>query len=743
MAWAQSASAPLPEAAEQGQRGTLLEDIIVTATKQSQAQLNQSVPATISAFSSGQIEALKLTNIQTLAYSVPNVAFDGVSSLKGFANFQIRGLGVNSSVGSTAPTVGMFVDGIYVGVPIGVLLDTFDLDGIEVLRGPQGTLFGRNVTGGAVLLRNAAPRQEADLIARVRVETGPEVNIAVAGGGGLTDTISGRLAVLYRHDAGYFNNRGNLATNSLNGRSYSFSKDTVFAVRPALRFESGGADIILRGEYGQQKGDGPVAKAFERDEDGAGPLPAYGASYNDVYLDERGSTDIQWYNASLNARFDVGFGENASITNIAGFRHVRNLTTYDGDGTAIPISHTDAWTAADQFSNELRYNGTFGRATITAGLFYFYNDLEQFNHQILINSTAGGRLKENVFGAFGQIDYKITDHLMLQIGGRYNYEKKKARIAPLASENPNVNQPGTNGTPGACSIAARACTYQYDLSDSWKNFSPKVGLQFWAADTIQFYATAQKAFRSGGYNVRYNSPGTPPPYDPEKQDAIEIGFKTDLFDRTTRFNGALFYTKIKDLQRDITVFDNVSRAAIQTTFNTADATTKGFEVEFVQQLAKGVIFNANVGYVHGKYDKIRYDITQDPVPTVDAFDYRQKLPRLAPWTYSAGITADHDFGFGKLTFRGNYSHRDAAYFPDYNTGRRDGAVPKMPATDIFDAQISYEPGDGNVSLTLYGKNLTNEFSLNSFTPVLYTTQKACACGLNEGRTLGVELSMKW
>ena len=322
-----------------GNVGTLLQEIVVTATKQSTAQAAQKVPIMLSAFSGEQIENLKLTNIQNLAHTMPNVSFDTPGSTKSTANFSIRGLGMNSSIASSAPTVGVFVNGMYMGINQGILVDTFDLEGIEVLRGPQGTLFGRNVTGGAVLLNSRKPRQEADFTARARLETGPEYSFALAGGGGLTDTVSARLAVMYRKDEGYFKN---ITLDQKQG------EDEVFLIKPSLRYESGGTDITLFGEYGQNKGDGPVTHAPDYVAPGA--TEPYGRKYRKVYGNFPGTTDLKWHSLTLNATQDVGFGENGQIALVSGYRKFKGYSEYESDGTPLTISHNGGYTEQKQFS---------------------------------------------------------------------------------------------------------------------------------------------------------------------------------------------------------------------------------------------------------------------------------------------------------------------------------------------------------------------------------------------------------
>ncbi|RYY28490.1 MAG: TonB-dependent receptor [Sphingomonadales bacterium] len=729
-----------PEAAEaddaQSDVPIEMQEILVTGTKQSRAQEVQKVPVTISAFNGAQIEALKITNIQNVAYSIPNVSFESPGSMKGTANFTIRGLGVNSSLSSSAPTTGLFQNGMYMGINHGILVDTFDLDGLEVLRGPQGTLFGKNVTGGAVLINWRKPRPDADLNIRARLESGPEYSLAAAGGGRIVGDLSGRVAVLWRKDVGYFSNP------TLNRKN--FGRDEVVSVRPSLRYANGTTDITIFTEYGHQTGDGPATTAPDYQGatsamPGAVLFPAYGYKYDKVYINTGGFTDLTWKSATLNATQEVGFGEDGQIALIAGYRDFKGVTVNDSDGTPLNLNANGQTTQQKQHSGELRYNGGFGPLRVTLGAFYFEQRYSQIGTQISINSTQGGKIHEKTFALFGQLDFSVTDRLLLQLGGRWNDEYKRGQIAPLASENPAIVQPGTTGTPGACSQARATCTYKFDLNETWKRFTPKVGLQYRASDDVQFYASWQKAARSGGYSVRYNALAAPRAYDEELQTAWEVGFKADLFDRHTRFNGAVFHTNIKGLQRDITLFDGATLANVARTVNTADATTQGFELELIQRIVPGLSANFNLGYVDAKYTNILFDITSDGV--VDGFDYRQKLPRVSPWTYAAGLVGTVKSRIGAFTARGTYSHRDASLFPDYNTGRRDGAVPMLPTMDVFDLQLQWESIDKMFSITAYGRNLTNQFGLSAFTPISYPGVKACACTVNEGRVIGIELGL--
>ena len=196
--------------AQQPSRGasSLLEEVVVTARKREEG--SQEVPLSVTAFNSDQIETLKVRDLTNLRVGMPNVSLEQVGTARGYANFSIRGLGLNSSILSIDPTVGVFTNGVYLGVAGGIVFDVFDLESIEVLRGPQGTLFGRNVTGGAVLMNTRKPGDELEASVRYAVDTGDigGINQYYMGaiGGPITDTLGGRVVLYYNDDEGQWEN---------------------------------------------------------------------------------------------------------------------------------------------------------------------------------------------------------------------------------------------------------------------------------------------------------------------------------------------------------------------------------------------------------------------------------------------------------------------------------------------------------------------------------------------------------
>ena len=198
-----SADSPSTEA----ESGRLLEVVVTTATKKSEAQAAQDVPVAMSVLGGEELSIRHVTDLEDLSYAMPNVALDGIGTGKGIANFSIRGLGIAGSIPSIDPTVGVFVDGVYLGVSYGVIMDMMDVEAVEVLRGPQGLLFGRNVTGGAVLFRSRRPSGETSAQAAARVETGPDKRLTGSVETSFADgRLDARLSASYRDDDGWFEN---------------------------------------------------------------------------------------------------------------------------------------------------------------------------------------------------------------------------------------------------------------------------------------------------------------------------------------------------------------------------------------------------------------------------------------------------------------------------------------------------------------------------------------------------------
>jgi iron complex outermembrane recepter protein len=691
--------------------GSVMEEVLVTATKKAEAQAVQDVPLALTAFSAEQLEGQFVKDLQSLAFQMPNVALDDVGTIKGTANFTIRGLGINSSIPSIDPTVGVFVDGMYLGIIGGVVFDLFDLEGIEVLRGPQGLLFGRNVTGGAVLVRTREPSDEFE--AAFKLSTTDELDTiagATISGPLVEDRLTARLTGYYNDDQGWF-------TNLADGDD--FGKSRTWLVRPSVRWTpTESSELIVRYEHGDIDGDGSAGQnraLFDRDT-------------FDFAINEEGYNDVEWDQVIAELNIDVGFG-NGVVTNILGWRDYTGGTGGDIDSTTNTAFHARILTRQDQLSDELRYAGTFGPVSLTTGLYWFTQDLSYFENRILangaINSTLGGEQSHDAYGVFAQADIALSDAWVLTLGARYSQEEKDARIATFV--------PSTAAS--ACNFDAQTCNFGFADSEKWSDTTPKVGLQWRVSDDAQLYTFWTKGFRSGGYNMRSTTTAAPPgPTDPEEQDSFELGAKVDWLDGRLRTNLAVFHNEIKDMQREVNV-SSTSVAVVQVIRNTADATIQGAELEVLASVAPSLQLTANVGYTDGEYDKIRYDISGDGV--IDQADYALKIPRLAELTWGAGFIWDADIGTSVLTTRVNFNHRDSAAYTDNNRGW-------LNAADILDASIGLRLMDERLRVSLFGRNLLNEVTEGNDTQLPNTPAfggvGATYSPLNKGRVYGIEVN---
>lgn len=707
LAFSATAIAQTAAPQEQAEGDSAFGDIVVTATKRADAQNVQQVPFAVTAFGSKQLADQHVRTLDSLGYSAPNVQLDDVGTSPGYANFSIRGLGINSSIPSIDPTVGVFVDGVYMGISAGILFDTFDLEGVEVLRGPQGLLFGRNVTGGAVVVRTSTPGNELAVNARVAVETGlNKIASAVVSGPIVTDKLAAKIAVYYNDDDGWFYNK-------FNG-NHDFGASRTLIVRSALRFTpTETLDIVGRYEHGRIRGDGAVVSNF-----GLFPRESFGIS-----VDEEGVTRNNWDQASLEANLDTAFGD-GKITNILAYRAYDGFVTSDIDSSPSYTFHADTLTRQHQWSNELRYAGTFGRFDVTTGLYFFQQKIDYVELRRLargaLRISGGGVQHQKTLGAFFSTDWHATDTLTFNAGLRYSYERKRVRVANLIG---NLCDP----------VGLKGCTsYGFRDSKSWSDPTFRVGAQWQPDSATQLYGFFARGFRSGGYNFRNgNASVAPGPFDAEKQNSFEVGLKRD-FGRTLRLNLAAFHNTVLGMQREI-ITPVLPIGTTQVIRNSADLRLQGVEAEATLRPFKHLTLNGQFGYTNAKYKKIFFDLTADGM--INARDFALKPPRLSPWTYGAAATFDHDLpNGGEFTARVSYAHRDASFSNDANTG-------VLTSANMIDLTAAYETPDGRWKFSIYGNNLFDDQTEGNVSPLPFFAGSTFS-SINKGRVLGAEVTFK-
>lgn len=717
----------------------LQQDIVVTARKRGFEQA-QKVPAAITAFGDAQIQALNVRDLKSLTATMPNVQLDGIGTAKGTANFTIRGLGINTSVPSIDPTVGVFVNGVYLGITSGVVMDDYDLEAIEVLRGPQGVLFGRNVTGGAVLIRTKRPTNELTGTFRAGVETGANVTTDAAISGPLAkDVLSARLAVYYSHDDGWFNNEFD---------DSHLGKSRFINIRPSILFTpNADVEVIARYEHGEGRGDGGVFQneaIFPR------------GSFRTQSNEGGGFFRSRWNQVTGELNWKVPFG-NGTITAIGGWREFRGRDKVDVDGTTMTTFNLDLLTDQNQRSAELRYAGTFGDFAVTVGGFYFNQHIfylegrtTRFNLAAPVAFRVGGGTSINEsYAGFGSVDWHVTSTITLNAGARVNRETKKSNLSRVRAATDSLGGAPGNDLQGEGMIGGDLDAHTINISDpninqKWNDVSPKVGFQWQPSDITNVYGYWAKGFRSGGLNIRHTGLGAPPTtFDSESQYAYELGWKQDLFDRKVRLNLALFRSKIKGIQRDSNIPDSVL-GNVQIIKNAGNARVQGFEGEARLAVARGLLLSGQFGYTDGKYTKLTADLNGNGQIGEPA-DFALKLPRLAPWTYGGSVVYDLPLlAETNVSARVSYNHRDGSFYTVNNTT-------VLRSVEMVDASLALTPASRRWSVSVYGNNLLDRAtwdSQSSFPNVPALGGNGTGGGiafnaLNRGRVIGVNARVNW
>jgi iron complex outermembrane receptor protein len=677
-----------------------LDEIVVTSQKMAEGIPNQDVPAAITAFDADAIQRNFAVDLRDLGRLAPNVQLNQVSTFNGYANFYIRGIGINGSTRTVDPAVGLFVDGIYVGFGPSSLVDTFDLGSVEVLRGPQGTLFGRNVTGGAVVVNTVRPTQEFSSSVKLTYGNYDRFDVAGSINGGITDTISARLAAIYQHQEGYFENLEN-------GRSKANKNLTL--VRPSIKFTpSENFDLTLIGEWQQNIGGpatsqnivNPVFPKLAQTLFGyVPPADKYDIRHN---LQGYSNSEVKQLIAEANWKVAGGV-----VTGVAGWRDVTFDSSTDFDGSPITLFHfKDNKESQDQRSIEVRYASDFSdRFNFTTGLYWFDQSFfvgerrETFGGTIVagvptvINTAGVTNQDQNNTAVFAQGTYRFTDAWALTLGGRYTKEEKEIVFSP----------------PGRCTLDFSSCTVALPGKRDWSNFSPKVGVDWKAAEDVLAYASWTRGFRSGVFNQRAQRVEFLGPSEPEVVDSYEVGVKSEFADRRVRLNLAVFSMKYDDIQKILNEsFDPDGPGpqpptSGQVVRNAAAATIQGAEAELSWRASEALSIDASLGYTDAKYDEFPgTDVTGDGIPD-PALAKQLKFEKVPEFTGYAGANYVLPVGTDDtVTLRGSYSYTSKFYTDQLNRFWL-----AQDAFGLFDASVTFARGE-RWQVSLWGKNLTDE-----------------------------------
>ncbi|MDG2521190.1 TonB-dependent receptor [Caulobacter segnis] len=559
-----------------------LDEIVVTARRRDERL--QDVPAAVTAFSSTALRNMQATNVGDLQGSAPNLTIhEGDASN---AVVYVRGVGQIDSLAFADPGVGVYVDDVYLGRAQGAFLDVYDVDRIEMLRGPQGTLYGRNTIGGAVkfvskpLTNDFAGALEATVGDYERVELKGSV-----GGALVQDKLLAKAAFVYSARDGY-------SLNALDGRTDG--DKNLLAGRLAFEYRAS-EDFSLRLNIDGSRDRPDRSRTPARATAVFGAPPTLNNPF-DVNASFNTLADLSTAGVSLVA--DWKLSDAVGLKSITAYRKMSYDSNLDLDATTQAIFGVYVREDQDQISQELQLNYTGDRFTAVGGLFWFKEHDDTFSGLLgpaisLVTGSQNDQHNES-WAAYGQGTYSLTDHLSVTAGLRYTHEKKdffrtQKFFAPTVTTLPVPYDQG----PFATFI---------DTSDEWSSFTPRFGLDYKISDDVLAYASVSRGFKSGGFDGRANDAAGARPYDPETLWAYEAGLKSTLLDRRLTANFAVFWNDYKDLQ--LSSFTADSSGAFTALFTNAGAATiRGAELELVARPIRPLTLNFVLGYLDGRYDE--------------------------------------------------------------------------------------------------------------------------------------------
>ncbi|AXU20922.1 hypothetical protein C7W88_18100 (plasmid) [Novosphingobium sp. THN1] len=712
-----------------------LSSIVVYAQKKARGEELQKVPLAVTAVDGAAIERSHMVDIRDLGRLVPNAQLDGVGTFPGFANFFMRGVGVSTSVRSLDPAVNIVQDGMVIGYQAGAILDAFDMEGAEVLRGPQGVLFGRNASGGVVSVRSRRPDGSDDASVKVTLGNASTVEIRATGQTSLVqDKLFARVAVFTRNNDGFFINRnsgtfvtvpananptGAAAAMHREGRVQG-ANDQV--VKGTLVFKPAqSTTLTLLGQYLHMNDGGGATRSYllpntalRQHQTVWGWTPDNGKW--SVNLGDPGYTKIDGYHLIAELSQDIGTG---TLTAIGAYRKIDYDATLNVSGDPFNVVlFPDNEESARQKSLELRYNISLNDTIdLLVGGFLFDLDTSVFEKRITRLATGSNRYTINrwqqsaqSYAAFGNIDWRPLGGLTLSAGVRYSFDRKKMHIVPLS------NCPGQSFA---------SCSFNYlDGQRSWDDVSPRFIANYEVASDVMVYASYSKGYRAGNFNARAPSAvGAVTPVDPETVGSFETGLKSQFLNRRVRLNVGYFRQKYDDIQR-LTQIALPGDSPLQQLVNAAKATIQGVEVEASVVPVRGLRFDGTLGYIDAKYD--RFDNLTGLAAGQAATDL--KFDRVPKWTYSIGGSYDRDLGENaKLRLHAGYTWRSHVFTDLLNTKSLE-----QKAYGLLDAGASIDLG--RWSIGVFGRNIAN---------VEYAEIKSAGVGYNafggSPRYYGMEL----
>ncbi|HEX6376931.1 MAG TPA: TonB-dependent receptor [Allosphingosinicella sp.] len=695
-------------------------DIVVTARRR--AESLQDVPIAVTAYSGEALERAGATDITDLSDTTPNVTIETSRGTNTTLTAFIRGVGQQDPVAGFEAGVGLYLDDVYLNRPQAAVLDIYDVERIEVLRGPQGTLYGRNTIGGAIKYVTRRLSDLPTLKASAKLGTDDLIDVVVSASYPIVEgfKIGASAARLSR---GGFGDNLNIAGLE------NYNRD-IWAFRGTIEMEpTDNVSIRFSGDYTKDRSDPRNGHRLIPGLLSGAPVLA------DVYDTRAGlntpKQDIESGGASMHAEFELS--ESITVRDVAAYREDRSATPIDFD--ALPAQDVDvpAIYSNHQFSNELQLLYEGKKLQGVAG--FYYLNAEARNIFDVVLATTGaligvpgftastfGEVHTKTWAAFADFTYNFTDQLALSLGGRYTSDNRRATVIRknlIGGASPEL---------GGTGVQLGALTSNFTGEKTFKEFTPRASVSFQPSDDHTIYASWSKGFKGGGFDPRGLSTAAPDLdgdgvreaaeifdyflFDPEKVTSYEIGYKASLFDRRLRLAIAGFYADYKDVQvpGSVGAVINGIPTFVGVTTNAGKATFKGIELEMLATLLRGddgsrLTFGGTMGYLDAQYDEF---ITNVPgLGPVDVADFR-RIQNTPKWTLSGTLDYSTPLAGGEFDVNTTLSYRSKT-----NQFEVPSPFLDQPGYALWDANLVWTTGNERYSIGLHAKNILDKQYITS------------------------------
>lgn len=706
-----------------------IEEIVVTARKREENL--QDTPISITAFTSQSLEALQVDNISQISSATPGLTFDSTTPISGSrvsSSIFIRGIGQTDFTLVSDPGVGLYLDGVYIARSVGAVLDVVDVERVEVLRGPQGTLFGKNTIGGAVNITSKRAGDEFAGDLEIKTGTDDRLDFKATVDIPFSDSFRGKFSYANLNQDGNVKNRnGGPDLNDTDAQTaharLDFEPNDALSMTLSVdwtdRDEQAQAQRLLSFSPTANLVGVPLTDAVAAVVPGfdiaqyaclgtsAGAQAATADDCRSPFVTYSGSntpSDVEVKGGSFTLAYDFGPVQFKSIT---GYREFEALFARDTDNSPYILVETIDTMDQEQFSQELQLSGAALNDRLNWLVGYYYFEEEGNNRNDVITSTfylkSGGDIDNDSDAFFGQVTYDLTDRWSVTAGLRRTDETKSFTPDQFVTVDPSGNLALTfldNTLQFAKVVRGQLPTVaEFDLVPSQKferDFDETTGLlsiDYKATDSLLLYASYATGFKSGGFNQRIPPPGVAEPinYEPETSTTYELGWKWTNDQQNLRINGSFYFTDYEDLQ--VNVFAGVA----PTTLNAVEAEIKGYEIELLATPLEDLVITANVAYIDAEYTK-----APGPIPGARTIEKSDEFPNTPELTAFVGIDYSWRFAVAELTLHVDWSYRDEVQNNTINS-----AQIAQDELDLVNAALIYRLNE-HWQFAVTGRNLTDE-----------------------------------